>query len=149
MTELKTGDWVLIADSEKALFLENVGDEKDWHLQVRRKREQENPSTAEQGADRPGRMPDDGRGMRSAMDDTDWHALEKERFAEDLAEAMLDRVRRGDFRRIVVAADPRTLGNLREALDPEAAKTVIAEIDKDLTNMPIDEIETLVSKAIG
>jgi protein required for attachment to host cells len=141
MTDLRTGDWVLIADSEKALFLENVGDEIDMNLEVRRKREQENPPSGIQGANRPGRAADDGPGQRSALDDTDWHALEKARFADDLAERLYDRAHRGEFRRIVLVADPRTLGRLREKLHKEVAEKVIAEAPKDFTNMPLDEVE--------
>ena len=36
MTELKTGTWVVIADGEKALFLENTMDAEDPYLVVRR-----------------------------------------------------------------------------------------------------------------
>ena len=32
MTELKTGTWVVIADGEKALFLENTMDAEDPYL---------------------------------------------------------------------------------------------------------------------
>lgn len=35
--------WVLIADSEKALFLRNEGDEEHMNLEVIREMEQDNP----------------------------------------------------------------------------------------------------------
>lgn len=148
MTELKTGDWVLIADSEKALFLENVGDEIDYNLEVRRKREQENPPSGIQGANRPGRQRDDGPGQYSALDDTDWHELEKARFADDLAEKLYERAHRGDFRRIVLVADPTTLGRLRQKLHKEVAEKVIAETAKDYTNMPLDEVEKRLAEEL-
>ena len=87
MAELKEGDWVLVADAGKALFLVNKGDEVHPHLVVRRKTEHENPADSEQGTDKPGRMPDTGVGQRSALQETDWHELEKDRFADDLAAA--------------------------------------------------------------
>lgn len=149
MTSLKTGDWVLLADGEKALFLANAGDEIDMNLEVLRKREQDNPPTRDQGAHRPGRAMDGGPGQRSALDDTDWHQLEKDRFADDLAERLYQRAHRGEFERIVLVAAPETLGRLRDALHVEVAEKVIAEMPKDYTDMPLDEVERLLAKALA
>jgi len=57
MTKLKLhqGEWVVICDGAKALVLENVGDEKFPNLRAARVFRDENPSTHEQGTDRPGR----------------------------------------------------------------------------------------------
>ena len=97
MTKLSQDTWVLIADGEKALFLQNHTDGKDPYLQVVRKEEQENPPTREQAANRPGRMSDGPSGHRSAFDDTDWHELEKERFAKDLADILYKLAHKGRF----------------------------------------------------
>ena len=56
--KLKHGLWVVVADGEKALFLENDGDTQYPDLQVVQEMEQENPATREQGSDRPGRFSD-------------------------------------------------------------------------------------------
>ncbi|GGE21417.1 host attachment protein [Primorskyibacter flagellatus] len=133
--------WVLIADGEKALFLKNLTDEQDPHLEVVRKEEQENPKDIDQSANRPGRMPDNGPGQRSAMDDTDWHQLAKERFADDLADLLYRQAHRHRFEKIVLVAPPKTLGELRQKLHKEVADKVIGEIPKTLTNHPLDEIE--------
>ena len=148
MTELRHGDWVLVADGEKALILENLGDEAHWNLGVRRKALQENPPTREQGAHKPGRMPDSGPNQASALDDSDWHELGKARFAEDLAGLLYARAHAGAFRAIALAADPRTLGRLREELHAEVRDRVLAEIAKDLTGQPVHEIERRVAEAL-
>lgn len=145
---LANGTWVLIADGEKALFLRNVADGDDPHLEVVSAEERENPPTHEQGADRPGRMPDVGPGHRSALADTDWHALEKERFAEDLAEKLYKKAHAGAFDRIVIVAAPHVLGALREKLHKEVADKVVAEVDKTLTNHPLDEIERILQREL-
>ncbi|KAA2312712.1 host attachment protein [Pseudooceanicola sediminis] len=141
MSGLPHKAWVLVADGEKALFLRNVTDEADPFLQVIRKEEQENPKDIDQSANRPGRMSDGGPGQRSALDDTDWHELAKERFADDLAHLLYARAHRGAFDQIVLIAPPKTLGELRQVLHKEVAARVIAEVPKTLTNHPIDEIE--------
>lgn len=148
MSGLKTGTWVLIADGEKALILENVGDEQDMHLQVIRKREQDNPKTSQQGTDRPGRFNDGPSVQRSAVQDTDWHRLEKHRFAKNLAELLYDHVHAGGFDEIALVAAPKVLGDLRANLHQEVMDRVIAEIPKTHTNVPIPEIERMLAVEI-
>ena len=89
-------------------------------------------------------MPDVGAGQRSALDDTDWHELAKERFAEDLAAILYKKAHAGEFERLVIVAPPATLGELRNTMHKEVAERVIGEIPKTLTNHPIDKIEKLV-----
>jgi len=149
MTRLSQGTWVLVADSEKALFLENVGDAEYPHLEVRRVEEQENPSDRAQSANRPGRMNDTGVQQRSALDDTDWHELAKHRFAEDLADRLYKMAHRGRFKRIVLVGAPQVLGDLRQALHKEVSDKVVGEVDKLLTNHPLDEIERLVADELA
>ena len=147
MAEIAHGTWVLIADGEKALFLENLTDAEDPFLEVRRVADHHNPPTREQGAHKPGRMPDGPSAQRSALDDTDWHRLEKERFAEELAEILYDRAHKGRFERLIIAAAPMVLGDLRDKLHKEVRDRVVAEIDKNLTNHPIGEIEKIVAES--
>ena len=147
MAALATGTWVLVADGEKALFLENHGDAEDPNLRVRRKEEHHNPKTIEQAANRPGRM-SDSQGNLSAFQDTDWHELEKDRFARDLADMLYERAHKGMFDRLVIVASPGVLGELRGTLHKEVADRVVAEIPKTLTNHPMHEIETRVTQAV-
>lgn len=144
MPRLTNGTWVLIADGEKALFLENHGDDDYPFLQVFREEEHENPPAREQGSDRPGRYSDGPSVQRSAVQDTDWHRLEKERFAADLAGILYRQAHRGRFKHIVLVAAPATLGELRHHLHVEVRDRVIAEIDKTLTGHPVDQIEKIV-----
>lgn len=148
MTELTEGTWVLVADGEKALFLENITDAENPHLVVRREVTEPNPPTRDQGTARPGRKPNAG-GTRSAVEETDWHKLEKLRFADDLADLLIRRHRAGQFSRIVLVASTDVLGELRAKLPREVASAVIAEIPKVLTNHPIDRIEVVVAKELA
>ncbi|MAQ85156.1 MAG: Host attachment protein [Maritimibacter sp.] len=149
MTHIRKGTWVLIADGEKALFLRNDLDEENLDLNVVRIEEQDNPSDREQSANRPGRMQDTGVGQRSALDDTDWHELAKERFADDLADILYKQAHKGRFDEIVICAAPKTLGELRDKLHKEVASKVIAEIPKDLTNHPLDKVEQMLSTELA
>ena len=48
---------------------------------------------------------------------------------------------RGDYAQLVIAAPPMIMGDLRKAMHKEVSDKVVAEISKDLTNMPPLEIE--------
>ncbi len=101
-----------------------------------------NPPTHEQGTDRPGRgFKRAATNRRSSMEETDWHKLEKHRFAEHVASAMERLVRRDDVKAVIIVAPPRTLADLRHALHPDVKSRITAEIDKDLTKHPIADIE--------
>lgn len=149
MTRLDAGTWVLVADSEKALFLENVGDADFPNLAVRRKDEQDNPADSEQGTDRPGRFNDGPSVQRSAVQETDWHALAKARFAHELAETLYGMAHKGRFRRLVIVAGPQVLGALRPELHKEVADRVLAEVPQTLTHLPLDEMERHLKEALG
>lgn len=149
MTKLKNGTWVLIADGEKALFLENQTDGEDPYLKVVNKEEQDNSPNREQKANRTGRMPDTGQGQRSAMDDTDWHELNKERFAADLADMLYERAHKGRFDHLVLVAAPNILGELRDQVHQEVQEKIIGEIPKTLTNHPLNEIEDIVKNDLA
>ena len=150
MTRLTNGTWVVVADGEKALFLENTTDGENPNLEVRRKDTQDNPSDFDQSANRPGRMGDqpDKNGARSAFEDTDWHQLAKERFAHELADLLYKKAHNGEFDRLVLVAAPRILGELRGKLHQEVSNRVVGEIPKTLTNHTVDDIEALVKSEL-
>ena len=75
------------------------------------------------------------------MEDADWHELEEQRFAHDIADALHRIVRDRKVKALVVIAPPRTLAELRRAFHAEVKSRIVAEIDKDLTKQPIYEIE--------
>ncbi|GLT07914.1 host attachment family protein [Sulfitobacter sp. PR48] len=149
MTKLTNGTWVLIADGEKALFLVNQTDGEDPFLEVFREEAQDNPPNREQAANRRGRFNDGPSVHRSAVQDTDWHQLAKDRFAGELAEILYRKAHQGAFDRIVLVAPPHTLGELRREIHKEVADRVVAEVPKTLTNHPVDQIETLIAREIA
>ncbi|TIO08559.1 host attachment family protein [Mesorhizobium sp.] len=145
--KLKRGLWIVVADGEKALFLENRGDTQYPDLQVVQEMEQANPATREQGSDRPGRYSDGPSIHRSAVEDTDWHRLGKERFADEIAERLYKLAHRGAFKEMVLIAPPQVLGDIRRKLHKEVAEKITVEIPKTLTNHTIADIENLLQAA--
>lgn len=109
--------------------------------------EQENPPTREQGTDQPGRHYDAAMPHKSGFQETDWHRIGKERFADEIADRLYRMAHRGDFDRIVLVAPPLVLGELRKQLHKEVADRVEAEVAKTLTNHPVWEIEKILQAA--
>lgn len=134
--------YVFVGDGRKALFLRNEGDEKYPNLKTENVFEDINPSTHEQGSERPGRVSKALlSGQRSAVEPLDWHDIEEHRFARQVAAKMEQVVRQKKVPALVVVAPPKTLADLRSAFHSDVQALIIAEINKDLTRHPVSEIE--------
>ena len=48
---------------------------------------------------------------------------------------------------VVIAADPKTLGQIRQHCHQELQARIVGELAKDLTNSPLPEIERVLSEA--
>jgi protein required for attachment to host cells len=147
MKHLSEDTRVLVADGAYALVLRNDGDGRFPNLRLERAYEQDNPATRDQGSDRPGRM-NDSLGRISAMETTDWHKVAEDRFVQRIADDMAKDLSAGEFRELVLAAPPEALGEFRKAATSDLTDATIMEIDKDLTNHPIDKIEKIIVKAL-
>lgn len=139
--KIRKGAWVVVCDGAKALILENIGDKQHPELRMRDVFEQKNPSTADQGADRPGRSHPPFSLRSSSVNQTDWHDQAEEEFLVDLV-AKLDRaVQDGTTKELVIVAPPRALGMVRRHYTPAIREALLKELDKDLVKIPIDQIE--------
>ena len=143
MPDLKIhrGDWVVVCDGKKALVLENAGDEEYLNLKTREVYEQPDLKTRDIGTDAPGRTMNSIGGQRSAMDQTDWHDQEEQRFLHNLLGRLDAALNQGQTKSLIVVAPPRALGVLRPAYSHALRAAVRGEIDKDLVKLPVPEIE--------
>ena len=138
---------VLVADGRKAIILRNGNDEKFPNLKTEWVAIGENPTTAAQGADRPGRVHSQDR--RSSVDQTDWHDEAEAAFAKRTAAALEELVRDDQKCRLVIVAPPKVLSILRRSLRDETMQRVIAELPRDLVNLPVGDIETHLGRAMA
>lgn len=138
----KTVTWVLIADGAQARVLENTGPGKglkqvdglDWAIE---------PLQAQEiVTDRPGRGHSSAGSGRSAMEPrTDPVEHRESEFVKSVAATLDRRQQSGAFDRLVIAAAPIALGNIRKALTPAVKKAIVAELNKDLTNTPTAQLD--------
>ena len=137
----KTITWILIADGAQARVLENTGPGKglaqvkglDWSME---------PLQAQDiVTDRPGRSFSAAGPGRSAMEPkTDPVEHRETEFVKSVAATLDSKLQEGAFHRLVVVAAPIALGDLRKAMSPNVQKAVMAEINKDLTNLPTAQL---------
>ncbi|WP_439139629.1 baeRF12 domain-containing protein [Roseicyclus sp.] len=151
--KIEHGTWVIVADGAKYLAMRNIGDDVFLQLEVVAQETSDQPAARDLASDRPGRRNDASRATpdgvvpwgRSAMEQTDWHARAEMDFAVRLAQQLGAWAAAKRFQKLVVIAAPHVLGLLRAAWDQSVAAMIIAEIDKDLTGLPVPRIETVLT----
>lgn len=136
---------ILIADGSKMLFFRNQGDDDYLNLVVEQKEVQDTPPDRELKTDAPGRSFTSVGSARSGMEEADFHQLEEDRFAADVADLLKERALGNDFEALIVVAPPRTLGELRKHYHKEVERRLTGEIAKDLTSHPVEEIEKILA----
>ena len=136
---------VLVADGRKLLFFRNEGDSEYPKLEVETQREEQNPAHHEQATDTAGRAAvPAGVGGGGSMDEVDFHQQQEDRFAAKAAELLNKRALANEIESLIVVAPPKTLGELRKHYHKEVEARLAGEIAKDLTNMPVPEIEKVL-----
>ena len=109
MSKLKVqnGEWVIVCDGKKALILENVGDEKFLNLKTREVLGHPDLKSHELGSDAPGRSFSSAGPGRSAMEQTDLHDQEEQRFLRRLALHLDAEVNAGRVKSALTSASDR------------------------------------------
>jgi protein required for attachment to host cells len=145
---IKHNTWVVVADGGRALVMRNDGDALSPKLTVLRKYGDHVPRTHEQGSDKPGRTNASVGVNRSAMEQTDWHRQAEDSLLHEVAGDLLADLRRQEFSSLILAAAPIALGTLRRSMSDELKSAIVAEVDKDLTKMPVPDISATLLKVL-
>jgi protein required for attachment to host cells len=64
-----------------------------------------------------------------------------------IAEWLNTQALRGGIDQVVIAADPKTLGQIRQHCHKELSSRIVGELAKDLTNSPMPDIEQALAAA--
>jgi len=138
--------WVAVFDGGRAAVFENDGFDDAPNLRYVSGAQNDNPSTAEQGSDKPGRQRGPG-GRREAMGQTDFHALEAERFVDVFAAEIEAAAGAGKFDRLILIAPARQIARFR-AQAPQARGRIAGERAGDFAHAPMEEIERAFREAL-
>jgi protein required for attachment to host cells len=136
----KRKTWFIIADGSKARCFESSGPRKKWTLFDEKSNPDARAPERALGSERPTRGVKIGSGSRFAVDALSEHEKVEETFIQERANVLNAAARDGAFDQIVLAAPPAALGVFRKRLSPEVTSKFIGVFDKDLTNMPDQEL---------
>ncbi len=139
MKPLKT--WILIANGARARVMQAEGVGKGITALPSMVFGQDAKKTSDIMADRPGRTFDSaGAGRHSMAYHSEPERGRERAFAAMLIGTLQRAYEEGEFERLVLVAPPQALGDLREALPLDLAKTLRGTLAKDLTQLPNSKI---------
>jgi protein required for attachment to host cells len=137
---------ILVADGARMLVLRNDGDADTPSLVVLEHRETPVPYNRDLFADAPGRTFSSHSPTRSAYDHGDAHTAREHGFLAAAVASLTAHIA-VDTPGIVIAADPASLGVIRQHYTPAITNLLLAEYGKDFTPMPVDEITRQLQQA--
>lgn len=135
---------VLVVDGRKMLFLRNKGNGDQIELVTEAHHQREDQKDHDLKTDRAGATSQSGGYGRPAMDETDFHQLDEDRYAADAADQLRIRALAGDFDALVIIAPPKTLGELRKHLHKEVESRIAMELAKEMTDRPLPDIAAML-----
>lgn len=127
---------IAIANGERFKLMRNVGQPLDPKLEPVRELDLELTNFSA------GARHHDSAGQRAGSADVDELA-----HGAAIAEWLNARALDNDLDALVIAADPRTLGQIRQHCHKELQARIVGELAKDLTNSPIPAIEQAIASA--
>lgn len=140
--------WFLVADGRRArLFVEerrgaDLAERSDWALEISEE-ETYDPQ------DRPPRSFDRVGAGRHAMDKgRSLHEQEELNFLRRVADRLTQAGKQKQFDHLVLAAPPRALGTLREALPEAVSARIKAETPKDLLDEDARHLRTRLTELL-
>ena len=133
--------WIVVADGGRMSVFENDGPGKGLVAVKDLHAEDSHLHNQDIEADKPGRSFASTGHARSAIEPhSDPVTLRETAFAHALATMLDARLAAGAYQRLIVAAAPTALGQIRGALSDAVDKVVVGELPKDLTKTPIVEL---------
>lgn len=93
----------------------------------------------------PGDLADQGPSGKSPPERSAKDSMEAT-FSKIIAEKLYERSHQGAFERLILVADPETLGEIRPLLHQEVSDKIVLEQAKTLINSPVEDIEKSISQ---
>jgi protein required for attachment to host cells len=146
-----TRTWIVVADAARArIFVQEKHgeplaalDQGDFH----------NPDsshhTRDLGSDRPARSQESVGSARHAIEPKhDPRRMAAAAFAKDIAGYLEQGAMGKRYDRLAIVAPPHILGDLRKSLGKHTEALVVAELNKDLTKIPLHELPSHLESVI-
>lgn len=132
-----TKTWIVLADAQTVRIAINDGTGKG--IYGRGTQGLKAPAVTEL-SDAPGQTHAAVGPNRGSISDPDLKGQAARAFAADIIAYLEAALAKGDYDRLILIAPAAMLGLLRQALTPALQKVLYADIPKDLTHVPLDEL---------
>ena len=144
MKPIKT--WIVLADAQTVRIAVNNGTGKGVYGYGTQ--DLKAPAVTEL-ADAPGIMNAAVGPNRAGISDPDLKGQAARLFAVDIVGYLEAALSGGDFQHLILIAPATMLGYLRQALTPTLQKALYADIAKDLTHVPLDELPAHLTNVLA
>lgn len=132
-------DWILLANSSKARIVERRGPARGLVALENLVWTAEPPSVPSGRSGTKHSIAGHGKDTPQGADPA---RVAESRFAARLAKELEKHRAQSHYDRLVIAAAPHLLGELRKHLTAPVQDVVLAELDKNLADTPVDELPT-------
>ncbi|MHA7899837.1 MAG: baeRF12 domain-containing protein [Henriciella sp.] len=136
--------WVAVCDGGKFLLLQNRGDTDylDLHVIAHEKLDiQAGPGRESRGPSPDGTRARVGRAQSQSVED-----IAEFRFVHSIADELDGKVQSGSIRKMVLVADPKTLGQLRAHINERTRDAICEEIVGDFAHETVADVEALLNR---
>ncbi len=141
--------WVLVADGARARIFESHGHAGTLTPAFDFESASSQAPSRAIASDKAGRtFAGSGQGHHAKQPTTDPHEYEKVRFLRNMTRRLEGGYKSGAFKRLVLVAPPKALGKLRSALSGPVRNSVTAEVNKDLTHLPVHELVVQLKEVV-
>ena len=146
----RTKYWVLVANSGQARILEMQRKPYLFHEISELTSETQHLTNKDIVSDASGRVyHTQGPGTHSMNPRSDPHENAEQQFSRGLAQKMEKAARLGRFDQLLVVADPKTLGRLRQQMNKAVEGKVTEEVALDLVRLPLSQLEPRLKQVLG
>jgi len=150
MMNAKARYWVLVANSGQARVLEMRRKPYEFQQVTELVSEAQHLTSKEIVSDASGRVyHTQGPGTHAMNPRSDPHENAEEQFSRSLAQKMEKAARLGRFDQMLIVADPKTLGRLRQQMTKGLADKVERGVSLDLVGLPLSQLETRLRDVLG
>lgn len=147
----RTPTWILVANRARASLFERRGKANKWIVHLRTIEHPEGRlRDRAMNSDKSGRtFPRHGTGSSPLEKSHDPVEQEARRFAHVIASVLTEEAARNSFGKLVVVAEPRFLGRLREALGHSTRARIALTVPKDIAEIGVHEIQSEIDEILG
>jgi protein required for attachment to host cells len=138
-------NWILVADRSRARILTPNGSDNSTLEELADFAHPEgHQRQSDVVTDQQGRFQERGSGQHAGEPETDFKHETAQRFAGEIVEYLEKGRMANRFKRLIVVSPPMFLGVLRGKLPSPLASMVCHEINKDLTQLKVNELASRI-----